>query len=404
MSHSHPSPASWYRPMVARPPGERHRTATMLELFFDLCFVTAVAQAATAFEHELAEGHIGHGVLGYAMVFFAIWWAWMNFTWFASAYDTDDVPYRLLTLVQITGALVLAAGASEALLHEDFTVITWGYVIMRLAMVTQWLRAARSDPARRATCLRYAVGIFLVQVGWVVRLTLPDDIGLVTFGVLVLAEIAVPAWAEHTATTTWHPHHIAERYGLFTLIVLGESITAATGAVHAALESHAPLADFAALVVGGILTVFALWWLYFARSASVHDQLTSLRMALLWGYGHYLVFASAAAVGAGLAVNVAHATGHGHLSDREAAAAYTIPVAVFVTLVWLLHHRTGGLRTTADVLHPVTVLAVLAVTYAPSPVLFTGIITALLIATTLILSARSAARGDAAGDSEEENA
>ncbi|MCM2412726.1 low temperature requirement protein A [Streptomyces sp. RKAG290] len=386
MSDSQPARSAWHRPMVARLADEEHRTATMLELFFDLCFVTAVAQASTAFEHELAEGRIGHGVLGYAMVFFAIWWAWMNFTWFASAYDTDDVPYRLLTLVQITGALVLAAGATEALQHEDFTVITWGYVIMRLAMVTQWLRAARSDPERRRSCLRYAVGIFVVQIGWVVRLSLPEDTGLATFAVLVLAEIAVPVWAERAATTTWHPHHIAERYGLFTLIVLGESITAATGAVRVALDTHAPLGDLAALVVGGILTVFALWWLYFAQSAP--ELLTTLRVALLWGYGHYFVFASAAAVGAGLALNVAHATGHGHLSDRAVAAAYTIPVAVFVTLVWLLHHRTTWRRSAADLIHPLAVAAILATTFMPSPVLVTGIIAALLIATTLVLSAR----------------
>ncbi|MEV7403610.1 low temperature requirement protein A [Streptomyces sp. NPDC091267] len=390
MSDSQPARSAWHRPMVARLADEQHRTATMLELFFDLCFVTAVAQASTAFEHELAEGRIGHGVLGYAMVFFAIWWAWMNFTWFASAYDTDDVPYRLLTLVQITGALVLAAGATEALQHEDFTVITWGYVIMRLAMVTQWLRAARSDPERRRSCLRYAVGIFVVQIGWVVRLSLPEDTGLATFAVLVLAEIAVPVWAERAATTTWHPHHIAERYGLFTLIVLGESITAATGAVRVALDTHAPLGDLAALVVGGILTVFALWWLYFAQSAP--ELLTTLRVALLWGYGHYFVFASAAAVGAGLALNVAHATGHGHLSDRAVAAAYTIPVAVFITLVWLLHHRTTWRRSAADLIHPLAVAAILATTFMPSPVLVTGIIAALLIATTLVLSARGAVK------------
>ncbi|MEW1691492.1 low temperature requirement protein A [Streptomyces sp. NPDC091265] len=390
MSDSQPARSAWHRPMVARLADEEHRTATMLELFFDLCFVTAVAQASTAFEHELAEGRIGHGVLGYAMVFFAIWWAWMNFTWFASAYDTDDVPYRLLTLVQITGALVLAAGATEVLQHEDFTVITWGYVIMRLAMVTQWLRAARSDPERRRSCLRYAVGIFVVQIGWVVRLSLPEDTGLATFAVLVLAEIAVPVWAERAATTTWHPHHIAERYGLFTLIVLGESITAATGAVRVALDTHAPLGDLAALVVGGILTVFALWWLYFAQSAP--ELLTTLRVALLWGYGHYFVFASAAAVGAGLALNVAHATGHGHLSDRAVAAAYTIPVAVFITLVWLLHHRTTWRRSAADLIHPLAVAAILATTFMPSPVLVTGIIAALLIATTLVLSARGAVK------------
>ncbi|MEU0301945.1 low temperature requirement protein A [Streptomyces sp. NPDC006175] len=387
MSQSHSPFGAWIRPMTARHTGEEHRSATMLELFFDLCFVAAVAQAAVAFEHELAEGHVGHGILGYAMVFFAIWWAWMNFTWFASAYDTDDVPYRLLTLVQIAGALVLAAGAAEALQHEDFTVITWGYVIMRLAMVTQWLRAARADPERRRSCLRYAVGILIVQVGWVARLALPEDWGLPTFAVLVLAEIAVPVWAENAAMTTWHPHHIAERYGLFTLIVLGETITAATAAVRTALDEEAALGDIATLVVGGVLTVFALWWLYFSQNAP--QRLTGLKAALLWGYGHYLVFASAAAVGAGLAVNVAHATGHGPLSDRAAAATFTVPVAVFVTLVWLLHHRTAELRSRNDLIHPVAVLAVLAMTFTPLPVLATGLLAAALVTATLVVAARA---------------
>ncbi|MFI2779803.1 low temperature requirement protein A [Streptomyces sp. ALB3] len=391
MSQSQSAFGAWIRPMAARRAGEEHRTATALELFFDLCFVTAVAQASVAFEHELVEGHIGHGVLGYAMVFFAIWWAWMNFTWFASAYDTDDVPYRLLTLVQITGALVVAAGAAEALQHDDFTVITWGYVVMRLAMVTQWLRAARSDPERRRSCVRYAVGILVVQAGWVARLAVPDDWGLPLFAVLVLAEIAVPVWAESAANTTWHPHHIAERYGLFTLIVLGETITAATAAVRTALDDETALGDIATLVVGGVLTVFALWWLYFSQNAP--RRLTSLKAAILWGYGHYAVFASAAAVGAGLAVGVAHTTGHGHLSDRAAAATFTVPVAVFITLVWLLHHRREELRSRNDLIHPVAVLAVLAMTFTPVPVLGTGIVAAALVAATLVVAAR--ARGGA---------
>ncbi|MGX1501949.1 UNVERIFIED_CONTAM: low temperature requirement protein LtrA [Streptomyces graminofaciens] len=387
MSQSHSAAGAWHRPMVARLSSESHRTATALELFFDLCFVVAVAQAAAAFEHELAAGHVGHGVLGYALVFFAIWWAWMNFTWFASAYDTDDVPYRLLTLVQITGALVMAAGAAEALEHDDFTVITWGYVIMRLAMVTQWLRAAHSDPERRRCCVRYAVGILIVQIGWVARLALPDDGGLATFVVLVLAELAVPVWAESAANTTWHPHHIAERYGLFTIIVLGETITAATTAVRSALDTDAALGDIATLVIGGVLTVFALWWLYFAQDAP--RRLTSLRTALLWGYGHYAVFASAAAVGAGLALNVAHATGHGHLTDRAAALAYTVPVAVFLTMVWLLHHRAAELRSRTDLVHPAAVLAVLASVFTPAPVLVTGLVTTALVAATLVLTWRA---------------
>src|SRR3954447_10531253 len=146
-------------PMRARAADEPHRVSTPLELFFDLCFVVAVAQAAAPLHHSIAEHHVPSGLRGYLMVFFAIWWAWMNFPWFASAYDTDDDVYRLTTFVQIAGCLVLAAGVGPAFEDADFRIITIGYVIMRLALVAQWLRASRSDPERRNVALRYAIGV-----------------------------------------------------------------------------------------------------------------------------------------------------------------------------------------------------------------------------------------------------
>jgi low temperature requirement protein LtrA len=387
MTQSPHASSAWHRPMLARHAGEEHRTATGLELFFDLCFVAAVAQTSSGFEHEITTGRPVHGLLNYAFVFFAIWWAWMNFTWFASAYDTDDVPYRLLTLVQITGALVMAAGATKALEHEDFQIITWGYVVMRLAMVSQWLRAAYTDQERRPSALRYALGISALQIGWVVRLTLPHDGGIASFAVLAAGELAVPVWAERAVGTTWHPHHIAERYGLFTLIVLGESITAAAVAVRAALNTHAEVGSVLLIALGGILTVFALWWLYFAQDAP--RRLKTQTTAMLWGYGHYAVFASAAAVGAGLVVNIAHLT-HGTLTDNQAAATYTVPVAVFITCVWLLHRRAAQLPPKADVLPPVAALAVLATTFTTVAVLCTGALASLLIGASLVVASREA--------------
>jgi len=117
MSHDpehahHHTPRPWLRRMRPRDPSEAHRVATPLELLFDLCFVVAIAQVAARLHHAIAEDHVGAAIPLFAMTFFAIWWAWMNFTWFASAYDTDDVPYRLLTLLQIVGVLILAAGMS----------------------------------------------------------------------------------------------------------------------------------------------------------------------------------------------------------------------------------------------------------------------------------------------------
>jgi low temperature requirement protein LtrA len=96
--------------MSGRDPGETGRVSTPLELLFDLTFVVAVAQAATQLHLALAHGQTVHALAGYAVAFFGLWWAWVNFTWFASAYDTDDVVYRLLTLVQMAGVLVFAAG------------------------------------------------------------------------------------------------------------------------------------------------------------------------------------------------------------------------------------------------------------------------------------------------------
>ncbi|MFI9811975.1 low temperature requirement protein A [Saccharothrix variisporea] len=376
---------AWYRPMTARRSDEEHRVATPLELLFDLSFVVAVASAAANLHHALTEDHIGHGVAGYLSVFFAIWWAWLNFTWFASAYDTDDVPYRLTTLVQIAGVLVVAAGVPRAFDRADFTVITVGYVIMRLAMVTQWLRAARSDRERAASARRYALGITLVQLGWVARLWLPDSVFWVGFLVLVLAELAVPVWAERVERTTWHPHHITERYGLFTLIVLGESILAATGAIAEALDAGHSQTELISLAVAGLVIVFSLWWLYFDHPAQ--DLLITLRFSLTWGYGHFLIFASVAAVGAGLEVAVDHDLHVSHLPAPAAGLATTVPIAVFLMVVWYIQvcPTQRGLITWA---FPAAAVLALLSSLSPAPVHVVALVLAALVAVLVAVEHR----------------
>ena len=268
--------------MVGRSPTEAHRTATPLELFFDLVFVVAVAFASSELHHAIAEDHIWDGIVAYAMVFFAIWWPWINFTWFASAYDTDDVSYRLLTLMQLTGALIVAAGVPRLFEEMDLTVALVGYIVMRLAGVTQWARVAASDDLRRRTALRYAVGIASVQVAWILLYFAPQSITIPGFLALVLAELLVPAWAERASPTPWHREHVAERYGLFTIIVLGESILSATVAIQAAAVAGG-LEQLVSTVVGGLLIVYSMWWLYFERPND--DLMTTLPRAFAWGYG-----------------------------------------------------------------------------------------------------------------------
>jgi low temperature requirement protein LtrA len=371
-------------PLVARSPEEPHRASTPLELLFDLVVVVAVAQAASGLHHALAENHAAAGVVAYAMVFFGIWWSWMNFTWFASAYDNDDVVYRLLVLLQLTGALVFAAGIPR-FEHGDRTVGVFGYVLMRLALVTLWRRAARADPPRRKTALRFANGVLTVQVLWIAALLLPASWGYASFFVLALAEMAVPLWAERAAATTWHAEHIAERYGLFTLITLGESILAASIAVRSATEAGASTGSLLPVIVGGLLIVFAFWWLYFERLGG--EALSSYAGAFIWGYGHYFVFGSAAAVGAGLAVAVDQATHKAEISVAAAGAAVAIPVAVFLSCLWILHHGRDEERSAGPAAGVFTIVMVLLTPFTGQPVLLTGILMAALVAFKTRISA-----------------
>lgn len=371
--------------MAPRNPHEHHRVATPLELFFDLAFVVAVAQAAASLHHGLVEGHVGDALIGFPLTFFGIWWAWMNFSWFASAYDCDDVLYRLAVFTQMSGVLVLAAGVPRAFDERDFTVLVVGYVIMRLAMVAQWLRAAASDESRRRCNLRYAVGIALVQVGWVLWLLVPEGAVLVGFVGLVVAELAVPAWAERASHTPWHPHHIVERYGLFTIIVLGESVLGATIAVQQALDADGALGDVITVIIGGLLVVFSMWWIYFSlpserlveRARNADDRLSE---AFIWGYGHYFVFAAVAATGAGIAIAVDGATDHSTLSDVGTGLAVTLPIGLYVLTVWVLYRAIKPRGSLLSYAPPLAALVILAASLTPAPVLISGLVLVGLVA------------------------
>src|ERR1700759_1879997 len=205
--------------MTGRDPDETHRVATPLELLFDLTFVIGFGIAASEFAHQLSEDHLGTGLASFAFATFAICWAWINFAWFASAYDTDDWVYRLMTMLQMVGVIILSLGLPTMFAsmaeggHVDNRVMVAGYVVMRIALVAQWLRAAKQDPQRRAACLTDATVGTVAQIGWIIMIVgstagvtpFAWAVGLVTF------EMSGPVLAERRmGGTPWHAHHIAE--------------------------------------------------------------------------------------------------------------------------------------------------------------------------------------------------
>jgi low temperature requirement protein LtrA len=214
------------------------------------------------------------------------------------------------------------------------------------------------------------------------------------FGLLCAVELLVPMWAERPRGTDWHPEHIAERYGLFTIIVLGESVLAGSLAIEAAASGGGLGSALSGVIVGGLLIVFGMWWLYF--DGAPVSLLETPQGAWTWGYGHFVVLGSAAAVGAGIAVAADFTTNHASISPLAAGMAVAVPVSCYLGSLWLLHVLAGERDATFWWI-PVTVTLVLLsplVGYAP---LLIGAILTLLIAAKLVRQHRlgaAAARGE----------
>lgn len=332
---------------------------------------------------------MANGVLGFVMLFFGVWWAWMNYTWFASAHDSDDVAHRLLTFVQMTGALVFATGVTRAVEEGWLVVGVVGYVIMRVGLVLSWLRVARDRSDRRRVAWRYVSLVGAVQVLWIGVLALPSGAQRPAFVVLALCELAVPMIAERgRQDVVFHPGHIDERYGLFTIIVLGEAVLAAAVGFQEAVDDGGLTAGLLAVGLGGLVIAFAAWWLYFDHPG--HLTPTPDR-AFQWGYVHAVVFVSLAALGAGIHVAAQAMASpsdgeHGeHISGRVAAMAVAVPVAGFlVGLVGVMAvNRTalGNRRLWPKVVGAGVVLAVGFVATVPATVVAAALVmTALAVA------------------------
>ncbi|MDV3127767.1 low temperature requirement protein A [Mycobacterium sp. 21AC1] len=331
--------------MTGRDPHEQHRVATPLELLFDLTFVIAFGVAASQFAHLMAADHVGAGLVGFGFATFAVWWAWMNFTWFASAYDTDDWIYRLMTMLQMVGVIILALGLPQMFAsvehggHVDNAVMVAGYVVMRIALVGQWLRAAKQDPEHRSACLTYAGAVTIAQIGWIVQIFAHTSVTVffVCALVLIVVEVSGPLLAERRmGTTPWHAHHIAERYGLLAIIALGEGVVGTVASLSAAVGEQGWSTGAVLLAVAGTGLTFGMWWVYFLIPAG---ELLHAHREISFGYGylHIVVFGSIVATGAGLHLAAYYIEDQSQLGSVATVVAVAVPVGTYLVAMFAVY-------------------------------------------------------------------
>jgi low temperature requirement protein LtrA len=280
----------WLRPPQLRTlddQGERH--ATWLELFFDLVFVICIAEVVHTLEDYRSLGDF----LGTAGLFVAVWWAWVGYTVYADRFDTDDVVHRALVLAGMLAVVAMALSIHDAL-HGGGARFALAFVAVRGIVLLLNARARRHAAAARPLLNLYLAAFSIGASLWLVSVIVPAPARYVLWGLALFLELSAP-WVgrRQIARAPIHASHLVERFGLFTLIVLGESvISVAQGAADVDWT-----AATVAAAIGGFLAVACLWWLYFDR---IDDgTIRSVLQGLTWNYAHLPLLAGLVSVAVG---------------------------------------------------------------------------------------------------------
>ena len=367
---------------------EAARKVTWLELFFDLMFVAAIAQVAAPLRDEYSVA----GLVRFAPLFMLIWLAWTGHTAYATRFDTDDIVQRGLTLVQMFTVAVMAANARDALDSRSSAGFAAAYGVLRLLLVAQYARA-RHVRGAGPLAVRYAFGHGVAALIWLASAVMPAPERYVAWGAAFVIDLGTP-WAAvpHSVAAPPDPGHLPERFGLFTLILLGESVAA----VMHGMESQENWPIEAALSAFlGMTSLFLIWWWYFDGADAVSERhVRSGRESVrfhVWMYAHFPLCLGIVIVGVGIQ-RIVTAASHSFLMSDETrlAAAGAALVMLSMSLIAATSRRKAE-RRRPGWLAPVTLaglvtLAGVGIPAVPPLALAIGLASALLVQLGLALS------------------
>lgn len=286
------TPAREARPLPAHVHG---RKATWFELFFDLVFVVAVAQLSGVYAHHFD----GVGAATSALLLLVMWWCWLGHTFHATRFDQQRTDQRMLGLLQIVAVTVIAYGVSDAFGARG-PAFALGIAAFKLLLAVAYLRERRWLGAHGL--IRAYAGLYLLQTGlWAASAVLPPATQRVLWGLALALDLVSPWWvARYTTAIRPHAEHLPERFGLFTIILLGEGVASVVHALDhgPALQKHS-----VAAAVLGLVMAFGTWLAYFevtrARAERQVEGASGGRNLRLWAYGHVPIYLGVFSLAAG---------------------------------------------------------------------------------------------------------
>ncbi|MBA2519709.1 MAG: low temperature requirement protein A [Chloroflexia bacterium] len=352
---------------------ERH--ASWLELFFDLVFVAAVAALA----RQLHADHSIAGLAVFAGLFVPVWWGWMGYTWYAAGFDSDDPVYRVGMLAGMLAIASVSAGISGAAQGNSRTFVI-AYAGLTYVLAALYARAWLQLPEARPRTAHLGVANVIGASVWLSSLAVPEHARPFLWAgalLLLIATFASAPWS--LRFRPFHPAHVAERYGLFTIIVLGESVVVTVASLDIGPNRAATL------VAGlGFVIAATIWWLYFSLFRSMPLD-HGFRGRFVWAQGHLLIFAGIAAAAVGIEFAV-EAASHGAaltLVDRLPLGAGLAAYLTAMAAIRATNRRLGWVVSLRLAAAGIVVVLTLP-DYGLTPLLFVTLLTLLLAAEAMI--------------------
>jgi len=285
---------------------EAERKVTWTELFYDLVFVVAVAGLGA----RLLEDPTIRGAAVFTGLFWALWWAWAGFTFYADRYDTDDLGQRILAVAQMATIALMAASISG---EETQSLIGFAlaYVGARVILIVMYLRARRHVPETRQLVGGYVQGMSIAVAIWLISVFVPEPFRYYLWAVGLLIDMYTPYRLRRIqAKVPLDVAHLPERFGLFTILVLGESMAA----IVAGLGHEGWIVEPAVTAVLAVVVAAGLWWVYFDNlDGTVVRRRAGQKTAwkpTVWIYGHLPLAIGLMATAIGLESAVIGAGGH----------------------------------------------------------------------------------------------
>jgi low temperature requirement protein LtrA len=296
----------WPKPTLRGDDGDRR--VGWLELFFDLVFVVIVSVLA----QDLAHHPTGEGVQLFVLKFLAVFWIWNGFTYYSERFESEGLDSRVFTFLGMLTVAGLAVWGADGL-GRNFLGFALSYVAARFLNIGMWLRAGYHSPIFRGTALSFAGGFVVVLTLIGVSFAVDEKLRPLIWGAAILIDMLTPAvfnkvqWKLPPISRDKYP----ERFGLLTMIILGEVVSSVIGGIaeaNAAGELSGPGILNGAI---GMAIGFGLWWIYF-DFVGRRIPYPPLPIQLAWLYLHFLLLIGLVVVGVGVEVAVAE-TAHGTL-------------------------------------------------------------------------------------------